>query len=55
MKERKTSIMEFYRNDKFIVYNDSGVRSISISTLRSYLFISKDFIRKINLIIKNAS
>ena len=55
MKERKTSIMEFYRNDKFIVYNDSGVRSISISTLRSYLFTSKDFIRKINLIIKNAS
>ena len=55
MKERKTSIMEFYRNDKFIVYNDSGVKSISIRTLRSYLFISKDFIRKINLIIKNAS
>lgn len=55
MKERKTSIMEFYRNDKFIVYNDSGVRSISINTLRSYLFTSKDFIRKVNLIIKNAS
>lgn len=54
MKEKESSIMEFYRNDKYIVYNNSGVKSISINTLRNYLFISKDFIRKTNLIIQNA-
>lgn len=54
MKERKSSIMEFCRNDKYIIYNNLEVKSISISTLRNYLFISKDFVRKINLIIQNA-
>ena len=54
MKERKNSIMEFCRNDKYIIYNNIEVKSISINTLRNYLFISKDFVRKINLIIQNA-
>lgn len=54
MRQRKTSIMEFCRNDKYIIYNDFGVKSISISTLRNYIFISKDFMKKTNLIIQNA-
>ncbi|MAG47318.1 hypothetical protein CL617_01825 [archaeon] len=51
--ERKSSIMEFNRNNKYMIYSNSGLKSISIGLLKEYINETKNLTRKVNLIIQN--
>lgn len=52
--ERKKSKMEFVKEEKYVIcISNYATRVLTIDKLKEYLNTSRDFIRKVNLILKN--
>lgn len=55
VNERKKSKMEFIKQDKYVIYTrEDALITITLIRLKEYLNISKDFLRMVNYILKNA-
>jgi hypothetical protein len=52
-EEKKKSNIQFIRNNKYFIANgDYRMKSIDITQLKSYINNSKDFVQKVNLIVR---
>jgi len=52
--ERKKSKMEFVKEEKYIICTSNySTRVLTIDKLKEYLNTSRDFLRKVNVILKN--
>jgi hypothetical protein len=53
IEKRKSSKMEFVKNDKYVIWNDYDITTLNYEKIKGYLNNLKPFFNKINYILKN--
>jgi hypothetical protein len=53
LEKRKTSKMEFIKNEKYIIWNNNEMISLNYDKTKEYLNNLKPFFNKVNCILKN--
>jgi len=53
VEKRKTSKMEFVRNDKYVIWDNNNMVALNYDKIKEYLNTLKPFFNKVNYILKN--